>query len=74
MKDTYLSLVNGPLKQVAKTLGLPQPVELNRFGSTPASYENKPVLVLGTGSGAQSIADLLLENGLEVRRDRKSVV
>ena len=72
MKDTYLSLVNGPLKQVAKTLGLPQPVELNRFGSTPASYENKPVLVLGTGSGAQSIADLLLENGLEVRRNAQT--
>ena len=72
MKDTYLSLVNGPLKQVAKNLGLPQPVEVNRFGSTPASYENKPVLVLGTGSGAQSIADLLLENGLEVRRNAQT--
>ena len=72
MKDTYLSLVNGPLKQVAKTLGLPQPVELNRFGSTPASYENKPVLVLGTGPGAQGLADQLLENGLEVRRNAQT--
>ncbi|WP_210602237.1 3-oxoacyl-ACP reductase [Brevibacterium oceani] len=72
MKDTYLSLVNGPLKQVAKTLGLPQPVELNRFGSTPASYTNKPVLVLGSGPGAQNLADLLLENGLEVRRNAQS--
>ncbi|MGC3021172.1 3-oxoacyl-ACP reductase [Brevibacterium sp. FAM 24630] len=72
MKDTYLSLVNGPLKQVAKTLGLPQPVELNRFGSTPASYTNKPVLVLGTGAGAQNLADLLLENGFEVRRNAQT--
>ncbi|WP_181273716.1 3-oxoacyl-ACP reductase [Brevibacterium oceani] len=72
MKDTYLSLVNGPLKQVAKTLGLPQPVELNRFGSTPASYTNRPVLVLGSGPGAQNLADLLLENGLEVRRNAQS--
>jgi acetyl-CoA acetyltransferase family protein len=72
MKDTYLSLVNGPLKQVAKTLGLPQPVELNRFGSTPASYTNKPVLVLGSGPGAQNLADLLLENGLEVRRNAQT--
>ncbi|WP_209324897.1 3-oxoacyl-ACP reductase [Brevibacterium renqingii] len=72
MKDTYLSLVNGPLKQVAKTLGLPQPVELNRFGSTPEDYLNKPVLVLGTGAGAQGLADLLLENGLEVRRNAQT--
>ncbi|MDN6605330.1 MAG: 3-oxoacyl-ACP reductase, partial [Brevibacterium sp.] len=68
MKDTYLGLVNGPLKQVAKTLGLPQPVELHRFDSTPAGYRRKPVLVLGSGPGAQTLADLLLENGFEVRR------
>lgn len=72
MKDTYLSLVNGPLKQVAKTLGLPQPVELNRFGSTPSSYQKKPVLVLGSGTGAQNLADLLLRNGLEVRRNAQT--
>jgi 3-oxoacyl-[acyl-carrier protein] reductase len=72
MKDTYLSLVNGPLKQVAKTLGLPQPVELNRFGSTPESYLKQPVLVLGTGPGAQGLADMLLDNGLEVRRNAKT--
>lgn len=68
MKDTYLGLVNGPLKQVAKTLGLPQPVELQRFDSTPESYRKKPVLVLGAGTDAQKLADLLLENGFEVRR------
>ena len=72
MKDTYLSLVNGPLKQVAKSLGLPQPVELNRFDSTPEEYLNRPVLVLGTGDGAQGLADLLLDNGLEVRRNAQT--
>lgn len=69
MKDTYLNLVNGPLKQAAKTLGLPQPVELHRFGSTPQSYTDKPVLVLGTGAHAQALADMLLDNGFEVRRN-----
>lgn len=69
MNDTYLNLVNGPLKQAAKTLGLPQPVELHRFGSTPRSYTDKPVLVLGDGADAQALADMLLDNGLEVRRN-----
>lgn len=68
MKDTYLDLMSGPLGKVAKTLGLPQPVELQRFGSTPESYLRKPVLVLGSGPGAQRIADLLLDNDFEVRR------
>ncbi|WP_309130233.1 3-oxoacyl-ACP reductase [Brevibacterium sp.] len=68
MKDTYLDLVNGPLKQIAKTLGLPQPVKLQRFGQTPAQYLSAPVLVLGTSPGAQRIADRLLENDFEVRR------
>lgn len=72
MKDTYLGLVNGPLKQVAKTLGLPQPVELHRFGSTPVDYQRRPVLVLGTGPEAQKLADLLLDNSLEVRRHANS--
>ncbi|GAA1542208.1 3-oxoacyl-ACP reductase [Brevibacterium picturae] len=72
MKDTYLDLVNGPLKQVAKKLGLPQPVELHRFDSTPADYRRKPVLVLGSGPEAQKLADLLLDNGLEVRRHASS--
>ncbi|MCM1012431.1 3-oxoacyl-ACP reductase [Brevibacterium sp. XM4083] len=68
MKDKYLELMGGPLGKIAKTLGLPQPVELQRFGSTPESYLRRPVLVLGSGSGAQTIADLLLDNGFEVRR------
>lgn len=72
MNDTYLNLVNGPLKQVAKSLGLPQPVPLQRFASTPESYRSKPVLVLGSGPDAQGLADLLLANGLEVRRHANS--
>lgn len=72
MKDTYLNLVNGPLKQVAKTLGLPQPVPLHRFGLTPKSFTDKPVLVLGTGADAQALADMLLDNGFEVRRNSTS--
>lgn len=72
MKDTYLDLVNGPLKQIAKSLGLPQPVELHRFDSTPADYRRKPVLVLGDGAAAQTLADLLLDNGFEVRRHASS--
>ena len=68
MKDKYLELMGGPLGKIAKTLGLPQPVALQRFGSTPESYLRRPVLVTGSGSGAQTIADLLLDNGFEVRR------
>ncbi|RBP64676.1 3-oxoacyl-[acyl-carrier protein] reductase [Brevibacterium sanguinis] len=68
MKDTYLDLVNGPLGQIAKRLGLPQPVRLHRFGQVPEHHLTAPVLVLGGSPGAQSIADRLLSEGFEVRR------
>lgn len=47
--------------------GRTQPLRLD-----PASYEKQPVLVLGTGPGAQGLADQLLENGLEVRRNAQT--
>ena len=41
MKDTYLSLVNGPLKQVAKTLGLPQPVRTQPLRLDPGQLHEQ---------------------------------
>lgn len=72
MNDTYLGLVNGPLKKVAQTLGLPQPVPLRRFADDSRADQNTPILVLGASAGAQAIADLLLGNGFEVRRHANS--
>lgn len=69
MKDTYLDLVNNsPLKSVAKALGLPQPVELRRYGRG-RDLVSAPVLVLGTSDTADAVAETLLGWELEVRRN-----
>ena len=67
-KDTYLNLANGILAPVVKKLGLPQPVPLRRFNVAGGSgFTKDPVLVLGD-SGADSLAELLVENGFAVHR------
>lgn len=67
-KDTYLNLANGALAPVVKKLGLPQPVPLRRFNVAGGSgFTKDPVLVLGD-SGADSFAELLVENGFSVHR------
>lgn len=68
MADTYLDLVNTPLPgRIAKALGLPRPSVLRRY--TPGEVlAPQPVLVAGTGAGADALADVLLGWDVEVRR------
>ncbi|MHA7282896.1 3-oxoacyl-ACP reductase [Arthrobacter sp. TMS2-4] len=68
MADNYLDLVNTPLPgKIAKALGLPRPSVLRRY--TPGeSIAPKPVLVTGSGPGAEALADVLLSWDVEVRR------
>ncbi|MPV51286.1 3-oxoacyl-ACP reductase [Pseudactinotalea sp. HY160] len=72
MSDTYLDLVNsGPAAKLAKALGLPRPVPLRRqgFDAGPARpAADGPVVVLGSGDDADSVATMLLDRGLDVRR------
>ncbi|MHA7156234.1 3-oxoacyl-ACP reductase [Arthrobacter sp. TMN-50] len=68
MTDTYLTLVNaGPAGQLAKKLGLPRPVALRRY-SPGAPLVPGPLLVLGTGFGADTLASRLLDWNQDVRR------
>ncbi|WP_026546805.1 3-oxoacyl-ACP reductase [Paenarthrobacter nicotinovorans] len=69
MTDKYTQLVSHGLgKDVAKRLGLPQPVELRRY--RPGSpLVTGPVLVNGDSAGADDIATALLGWGLDVRRN-----
>ncbi|NJC22346.1 3-oxoacyl-[acyl-carrier protein] reductase [Arthrobacter pigmenti] len=68
MTDTYLNLVNsGPLKKVAKAIGLPRPVPLRRY-EPGAPMVPGPVLVLGASAGADGLASTLLAWNLDVRR------
>lgn len=66
MTDTYTRIANGPLRAAVKALGLPNPVPLRR--RPDGDHLSEPVLVLGPGAGADSYAQLLLDNGFEVRR------
>jgi 3-oxoacyl-[acyl-carrier protein] reductase len=68
MADTYLDLVNTPLPaRIAKALGLPRPSVLRRY--TPGEVlASKPVLVAGSGPGADALAEELLGWDIEVRR------
>ncbi|WP_101650193.1 3-oxoacyl-ACP reductase [Brevibacterium ihuae] len=70
MSDRYISFVNGPLKGIVKSLGLPAPVELRRFDpADPAhGYLREPILVVGPTAGADLISELLLANDFEVVR------
>lgn len=69
MTDKYTQLVSHGLgRNVAKRLGLPQPVELRRY--QPGSpLVTGPVLVNGDSPGADDIATTLLGWGLDVRRN-----
>jgi 3-oxoacyl-[acyl-carrier protein] reductase len=68
MSDRYVDLVNaGPVKGLAKKLGLPQPAVLRRY-RPGAPLLPGPVLVLGAGAGADTVAKEMLGWDLDVRR------
>jgi 3-oxoacyl-[acyl-carrier protein] reductase len=68
MTDKYIRIVSQGLgKDVAKRLGLPQPVELPRH-RPGAPLITGPVLVNGDSVGADDLATTLLGWGLDVRR------
>ncbi|WP_282948418.1 3-oxoacyl-ACP reductase [Cellulomonas endometrii] len=57
--DRYLDLVNGGVTAtIAKRLGLPRPAQLHRY-RPGAPLVDGPVLVLGTGPDADTLAQLL---------------
>jgi 3-oxoacyl-[acyl-carrier protein] reductase len=66
--DKYTEFVSrGFGKDLAKRLGLPQPVILRRY-SPKAPLLEGPVLVLGQGAGADGVARVLLDWHQDVRR------
>ena len=68
MTDTYTRLVSkGPGRDVAKRLGLPQPAALRRYEPGQPLLAG-PVLVIGSGAGADDLARELLGWDVEVRR------
>lgn len=68
MTDTYTQLVSRGLgKDIARRLGLPQPVPLRRHQPGRPLIEG-PVLVQGPGRGADELASTLLSWNLDVRR------
>ena len=68
MTDKYAQLVNHGLgRNVAGKLGLPQPAVLRRY-EPGQPLATGPVLVLGAGKGAESLAAELLAWDLDVRR------
>ncbi|UXM89848.1 3-oxoacyl-ACP reductase [Paenarthrobacter sp. JL.01a] len=69
MTDKYTQLVSQGLgRNVAKKLGLPQPVELRRY-KPGAPLVTGPVLVSGDSAGSDDVATTLLGWGLDVRRN-----
>lgn len=68
MTDKYTQLVNsGPGRNLAKRLGLPQPAVLRRY-TQGERLATAPVLVQGSGEGADAVAAALLDWDLDVRR------
>ena len=68
MTDKYTQLVSRGLgKDIARKLGLPQPVELRRYQPGQPLVDG-PVLVQGSSSGADDLAATLLSWNLDVRR------
>lgn len=68
MTDMYTTLVNqGPGKNIAKRLGLPQPALLRRYKPGQPLVVG-PVLVQGSTPGADRLAAMLLSWDLDVRR------
>lgn len=67
--DGYTRFVNRPLgKQIAKTIGLPQPVPLRRHTKGDRLVTG-PILVLGTSAAADAAAKQLWQEDYDVRRD-----
>ncbi|GAB2611520.1 3-oxoacyl-ACP reductase [Pseudactinotalea suaedae] len=69
--DTYLELVNtGVTKQIAKKLGLPRPAQLRRTDPrrVDSPLATGPVVVLGEGHDADTLATALLDWDVDVRR------
>ncbi|NUP59020.1 MAG: 3-oxoacyl-ACP reductase [Pseudarthrobacter sp.] len=68
MTDTYTRLVSdGPGRNIAKKLGLPQPAALRRYEPGQALLTG-PVVVQGSTPGADKLAAELLSWDLDVRR------
>lgn len=66
--DPYTRFVrSGPGRAIATKLGLPRPSRLPRRGDRTAAVLD-PVVVLGAGTGAETIAAGLLDGGADVRR------
>ncbi len=66
--DKYTDLVSrGMGRELAKRLGLPQPAVLRRYSPGEPLIKG-PVLVVGTGAGADDVAHLLLDWNQDVRR------
>ncbi len=71
MADTYLDLVNsGVTKQIATKLGLPRPARLRRTDprKVDVPLAPGPVVVVGEGGEADTVANALLGWDLDVRR------
>lgn len=69
MTDKYTALVSrGWGRDLARRLGLPQPVELRRY-RPDAPLLPGPVLLIGSGPSAEPIASALTGWGVEVRRE-----
>lgn len=67
--DSYTRFVNRPLgQQIAKTLGLPQPVPLRRHTKGDPLVTGS-ILVLGESASADAVAKQLWEEDYDVRRD-----
>ncbi|WP_211881748.1 3-oxoacyl-ACP reductase [Pseudarthrobacter albicanus] len=68
MTDKYTEFVSrGAGRDIARKLGLPQPVVLRRYAPGRPLVEG-PVLVQGSGTGADELASILLSWRLDVRR------
>ncbi|MHA7223062.1 3-oxoacyl-ACP reductase [Arthrobacter sp. RHLT1-20] len=68
MTDKYTQFVSrGPGRDIARKLGLPQPVVLRRHKAGQPLIDG-PLLVQGSGSGAEELASTLMSWNLDVRR------
>ncbi|MDP5225833.1 MULTISPECIES: 3-oxoacyl-ACP reductase [Arthrobacter] len=68
MADKYTEFVSrGFGRDLARKLGLPQPVKLRRYTPEQPLLDG-PAVVLGQGDGAEGVAAQLLDWGLDVRR------